>query len=329
MGEHTGGERGRFRDTGLFLLALTVWLAAELAVSYFLPQGLDSTTALLISLGFELMLFVPAIVFIMVKRIPVSSLFGRATAAQVVSAAFLGMLILPVSIALSAVSASIVTLTGGKINPEGIACVTPVQYLLYYVMVGIAAPIVEEPMFRGIVLNGQAKTVRCGVALGLTGLSFTLLHGNLMGFASILTVGVIITFLAWHSGSIWPSIAMHMSYNSMIFLQYVLSRTILGRLEVPAEAVIPPLPVPIAEQQAGLVLGSVIWCFIAVPFAAAAGVILWSYWKHTPGFLRPKPAAPTVRLGFSQTWPWFAAFLLLAAYLAFDVLQIYGIMSIS
>lgn len=323
MADKSARASGRFFDTGFFVLASVLWLLAEAAAGYFInARKWDTTTYYLMAMVFELALFIPAAVYIIVRRISLAALFGRANAPQVISGAFLGVLIVPVSIVLSALGTFLVMLTGGSLPQGGVPSpVTAVQYLAAFAALGLAAPIVEEPMMRGLVLGGQAGVFSRNRAVLFTGLIFALMHGKFAGLASLIMGGVVLTALAWRSGSIWPSIAFHLTYNSSTILVEALRNNILKAYDTV------PITYPVTpEILIQFFFSLVVWVFIALPFATASAAVLWGYWRYTPKACRPKPEI--AKLPMCRAWPWLVSVFLLIVYNAIDVLQIYGIINL-
>ena len=90
--------------------------------------------------------------------------------------------------------------------------------VLSFVSMVIAAPVVEEILFRGYILDAIRKIHGDTVAiLGSAGL-FGLIHLEpyVVGMASI--GGVIYGWVRIKTGSLWPSIVSHMVWNFVVFL---------------------------------------------------------------------------------------------------------------
>ena len=90
--------------------------------------------------------------------------------------------------------------------------------VLSFVSMVIAAPVVEEILFRGYILDAIRKIHGDTVAiLGSAGL-FGLIHLEpyVVGMASI--GGVIYGWVRIKTGSLWPSIVSHMVWNFLVFL---------------------------------------------------------------------------------------------------------------
>ena len=115
-----------------------------------------------------------------------------------------------------------IMLLGNPSIPEIVYYVDDSEYdlilVLSFVSIVIAAPIVEEILFRGYVLDAIREIHGDTVAvLGSAGL-FGLLHIEpyVVGYAAL--GGVIYGFVRVKTGSLWPSIVSHMVWNFLAFL---------------------------------------------------------------------------------------------------------------
>jgi membrane protease YdiL (CAAX protease family) len=77
----------------------------------------------------------------------------------------------------------------------------------------VVAPIVEELQFRGV---GYGLLERFGptAAVLLVGLAFALVHGLIAGFPVILVFGTGLAYLRSRTGSIYPCVLLHASFNA-------------------------------------------------------------------------------------------------------------------
>ena len=115
-----------------------------------------------------------------------------------------------------------ILLIGTPSVPEIVYYVDDSEYdlilVLSFVSMVIAAPVVEEILFRGYILDAIRKIHGDTVAiLGSAGL-FGLIHLEpyVVGMASI--GGVIYGWVRIKTGSLWPSIVSHMVWNFVVFL---------------------------------------------------------------------------------------------------------------
>jgi membrane protease YdiL (CAAX protease family) len=86
--------------------------------------------------------------------------------------------------------------------------------VLVFIIV-IAAPIVEETIFRGVLLPSLASRLGQPWGVGITVVVFAALHLNPFSFAPILLVGWALAALFLRSRSLWVSIACHSVFNGI------------------------------------------------------------------------------------------------------------------
>lgn len=86
----------------------------------------------------------------------------------------------------------------------------------------IAGPIMEEIFFRGFMYNAVKKHVGIFWSIILTASIFSFLHAHVVGFMPILILGILLTYLYEKTGSLIPSITVHIIHNLssllMVFL---------------------------------------------------------------------------------------------------------------
>jgi uncharacterized protein len=87
------------------------------------------------------------------------------------------------------------------------------QFAAFAVVVILVAPIVEELLFRGV---GYGLLERFGrvAAIVLVGIAFGFMHGLVAGFPVIATFGIGLAYLRARTGSIYPCILLHASFNA-------------------------------------------------------------------------------------------------------------------
>jgi uncharacterized protein len=91
--------------------------------------------------------------------------------------------------------------------------------LIHFAAIVIAAPLMEEILFRGFLYRGLSES-RIGVvgAIILTSLIWTFMHDSKSAAGMIDTAlhGVAWGWLRWYTGSLWTPIACHVAYNGTI-----------------------------------------------------------------------------------------------------------------
>ena len=93
---------------------------------------------------------------------------------------------------------------------------------LLWLAVVVAAPIVEEILFRGYLFEGLRRSRLGGLgAVLVTSLLFALPHVqyDLFDMSSILALGLVFGLARWHSGSIYLTIGLHVLANGLSMLQ--------------------------------------------------------------------------------------------------------------
>lgn len=86
-----------------------------------------------------------------------------------------------------------------------------------FLTVAIAAPILEELIFRGIILRGFLKKYDPQKAIIFSAIIFGVAHLNPWQFVAAFTIGLIIGYMYWKTQSIWPGIFIHFINNSFSF----------------------------------------------------------------------------------------------------------------
>jgi membrane protease YdiL (CAAX protease family) len=97
-----------------------------------------------------------------------------------------------------------------------------VPKLLLWLTVGVAAPILEEWLFRGFVLPSLQKALPRVAALFLSALLFAIAHLNLADLIPLTLLGMVLGFIYLRSGNLLAPIALHSLWNSGSFLTLLL-----------------------------------------------------------------------------------------------------------
>ena len=93
---------------------------------------------------------------------------------------------------------------------------SPKDLVLNLLLLGLAAGIGEEFLFRGILqrlLTLWTKNIHFGAIL--TGLIFSLMHFQLEGFFPRFLLGVLFCYLLIFTGNLWITVIVHVFFNSI------------------------------------------------------------------------------------------------------------------
>lgn len=86
-----------------------------------------------------------------------------------------------------------------------------------YLTVAIAAPILEELIFRGVVLKKFLQKYSPQKAIILSSVIFGIAHLNPWQFVGAFIIGLFIGWIYWKTKSVWPGIFIHFANNSFSF----------------------------------------------------------------------------------------------------------------
>ncbi|MCY6484098.1 type II CAAX endopeptidase family protein [Clostridium aestuarii] len=89
--------------------------------------------------------------------------------------------------------------------------ISPIVLIISIVFI---APIYEEMIFRGIILNGLAKKINIKVAVVISALLFAVMHMNLIQGINTFFLGILFGFIYIKTKSIYLSIFAHFINNS-------------------------------------------------------------------------------------------------------------------
>jgi len=90
---------------------------------------------------------------------------------------------------------------------------TPLNMAAMFFAMTIAAPIVEELLFRGLLQNALAKYVPVWGAILLSSLLFALVHLQLYAIPALMSLSIAFGYLYHRTGSLRTNIILHMANN--------------------------------------------------------------------------------------------------------------------
>ncbi len=86
-----------------------------------------------------------------------------------------------------------------------------------FITICVIAPLIEEMLFRGIILRGFLACYSSHTAILLSAILFALAHLNIYQIPVAFILGVFSAWLFVRTQSLWPSIIAHAIYNSGAF----------------------------------------------------------------------------------------------------------------
>ncbi|MBQ7584582.1 MAG: CPBP family intramembrane metalloprotease [Lachnospiraceae bacterium] len=208
-----------------FLWMVVVFITASILVSALLPDLSIGVTALFS----ELCLLVPALVQLSKARAQVSEqlhLKGIRLSTALMVLVY-HVCCYPVILAMNSFTMAISDNTALDITDQ----FGDVSFFVMWFFVGLLGPVVEELVFRGIILGGLRTTGRIFSAIVLSALLFGLAHMNINQFSYTLCVGIFWGLLVEATGSIVPSLICHVMMNSVSVMMAFLLEKSYGELD--------------------------------------------------------------------------------------------------
>jgi membrane protease YdiL (CAAX protease family) len=108
--------------------------------------------------------------------------------------------------------------------------VTRPEYLLAFLSLVVLAPVVEEIIFRGYLFGKLRKHAPVWVAVLITSLLFAIVHFQGNVGVDVFALGIVLCLLRVVSGSLWPSILLHMLKNGVAYYFLFINPSLLSTL---------------------------------------------------------------------------------------------------
>ena len=109
--------------------------------------------------------------------------------------------------------------------PEGFSWTSLIGMLL---LVGLLVPFIEEIIFRGLIFGWLRKHLRFAFAAPLMALLFAVAHQVWMLVPVLFFMGLVLAAVTERSGSLWPAIILHGTFNSLMTITYYVALAAAG-----------------------------------------------------------------------------------------------------
>ncbi|MEO8665825.1 MAG: CPBP family intramembrane glutamic endopeptidase [Ignavibacteria bacterium] len=87
------------------------------------------------------------------------------------------------------------------------------EFILIVIVIAITPAVCEEFLFRGLVFKNFEKITAASKAIFFSGLLFAFFHFHPFNIIPLTVLGVFLTFIVYHSGSIYTSVVCHFINN--------------------------------------------------------------------------------------------------------------------
>lgn len=94
----------------------------------------------------------------------------------------------------------------------------PAATAVSLVLVVLVAPLVEEVVFRGVLLSGMIRRFGSAAGIGITAAIFAAVHLDPWRTIPLAFLGVVLGFLAWQGRSVWPAFIAHGMVNGFAYV---------------------------------------------------------------------------------------------------------------
>ena len=161
-----------------------------------------------------ILLFVPlAVVLYTKKDICLTYGFRKAGAAGFVGAFFVVLGMIPINIVVSYILTSMFPTSAESI--EAMFSIIMDDNVVSVILVTAVTPAVcEEMLFRGFIYHSMKARYRVSVVIGIVAVLFGIYHMSLIKFIPTAFSGLILCYVVYRTGSIYPSMVMHFINNA-------------------------------------------------------------------------------------------------------------------
>ena len=92
---------------------------------------------------------------------------------------------------------------------------SPGNKAILYSFLLLEAPMLEEPLFRGVIFGGLAKIMPVWLAMALSGLVFAVIHVNAATLIPLWFLGCAFAWLYVRTGTLLAPMAVHLTFNAV------------------------------------------------------------------------------------------------------------------
>lgn len=247
----------------IFLITTIIYIATSLFMSMLSVRSIGTSVAISLIFG-ELVVVIPGLIFILLGKYDLLEWipFKKVKKSTIGFTILITITIMPFLYLLNMIS---------QLFVENVALDLLGQFqegsmVMTFLLVGVLGPICEEIAFRGIFFGGFKKSGRILGAVIWSGLLFGLFHMNLNQFGYAFALGVVSALLIEATGSIWPSVLLHVLVNSSNVLELYVVQFLYGKLGISMEEITQSAE---AVSQGGIIVS----ILVLLPFAAG-GLVL-------------------------------------------------------
>ena len=202
-----------------FVVAGMAWLLAGAGLllgSWLLGRQPDPLLAVLLS---QAAVALPVLVLLVVLR-PRELGLGPASPRNLLLGAGVGCLAIVSSFAINGLTILIAGMPPKDLGVQQVIDQLTERYGLanLLLLTAVLAGLVEEALFRGVILTGLRKHLSPAAAVLICALLFAVLHLSPWRFLPQLALGCLLGWLTLRTGSCWPAAVAHAAHNGGVLL---------------------------------------------------------------------------------------------------------------
>lgn len=97
------------------------------------------------------------------------------------------------------------------------ASASPAALVVWFLVAAVAAPLLEEAVFRGALQRALRARLGGRWAIVVSSLAFAVIHPQVgIGLVAVLVIGLTLALTREHEGSLWPGVVLHACNNGAI-----------------------------------------------------------------------------------------------------------------
>ena len=269
-------------DSGMiFLICVTLLLTANVVFALFVPQDIlmSGNYYWLVGAAELLAVGVPPVVYLLVKKIKLKSVFkNRLSKEQAALSFFLAIFAYPVLVVLRLLW--VLLLEALKV-PQSAQPLAPIgnvpMFLVAVVAVSLLPGFSEELVFRGIMMERFRTKMSVTKAIIISALFFMLMHADISAWTYTFAAGVVLGIIYHITGSLWASIIYH-SVNNLIGAVAAYIYSLLGYEDMLTQS----YEATFQGQGSLLAVGVIVLVIAAAIFAGISFLLFWALKKVSP-----------------------------------------------
>ena len=158
----------------------------------------------------------PAVVFAYLGNYPWKDVFslGRPSITSMIVAALIGLGFIPMTVAMVWLQIGFTFCrTSRQASEQMFTPTLQAHPWLSPIVIGLLAGVCEELLFRGPMQAALIRRLPVWMALVFGGLLFAAMHMDLGGMPARTGLGIVLGWIVWRTGSIWPAMLMHAVFD--------------------------------------------------------------------------------------------------------------------